>query len=111
MEKRLGKISSVKFGYVGTRDMQFGLSLEFSGKGWGVGNTISHAWSLDMESDKYTKWTEADRDAGFAKTMREINRIMKDAEVHDINKLAGVPVELTFDGNLLKDWRVLTEVI
>jgi len=28
--------------------------------------------------------------------------------VHD---LIGVPVEVELDGNLLKDWRVLTEVI
>jgi hypothetical protein len=111
MEKRLGKISGVKFGYVGYQDCQFGLSLEFSADGWGVGTTISEGWSLDIKCDKHCKWTEADRDAGFAKTMRKVNQIMQDAKVCDVTQLKGIPVEITFDNNMLVDWRVLKEVL
>lgn len=64
-----------------------------------------------METDQHTKWTEADRDAAFAKTMRKINEIMQDAKVHDVNDLKGKPVELIFEGTMLKDWRILTEVL
>jgi hypothetical protein len=111
IETKLGKITRIKFGYVGYQDMQFGLYVEFSGDGWGVSTTISNAWSLDMEVGAYTKWTEADRDAGFARTMREVNRIMKEAKVTDVNGLAGIPVQITFENMMLKDWRVLTEVL
>lgn len=108
MEKRLGKISSVHFGYVGYQDMQFGLQLEFQSQGWGVSTSISDAWALDI---KPGPWTEEDRDSGYAKTMRELNRIMREAKVYDVNRLKGIPVELTFEGNVLKDWRVLSEVL
>lgn len=112
IETKLGKIKRIKFGYVGHHDMQFGLHIEFgSNNGWGVATTISNAWSLDMEVDQYTKWTEVDRDAGFAKTMREINRIMKEAKVTNVNDLVDIPVQITFENMMLKDWRVLTEVL
>lgn len=111
IETKLGKIKRIKFGYVGYQDMQFGLYIEFGNDGWGVATTISNVWSLDMEVGEYTKWTEADRDAGFAKTMREINRVMKEAKVTDINKLVDIPVQITFEDMKLKDWRVLTEVL
>lgn len=112
MEKLLGKIESVKFGYVGYQDMQFGLQVSFIGKdGWGVSATIANAWSLDMECPHNQAWTEDDRDSGFAKSMRRINQVMKDAGVTDIYQLKGVPVEVIFEGNALKDWRILTEVL
>jgi hypothetical protein len=111
MEKKLGKISNVTFGCVGYQDVQFGLSLTFEGQGWGVGTTISHAWSLGMKCDKHSKWTEADRDAGFAKTMREVNEIMQKARIDDITKLKGKPVEVVFANNTLQSWRILEEVL
>ncbi len=111
MKTELGKISAVRFGYCGYQDLQFGLSLTFEGKGFGVGHDITYAWSLDMECDEYCKWTEEDRDKGFAKIMREINEVMQKAKVHDVTKLKGIPVEITFDGNMLKSWRVLEEVL
>lgn len=110
-EVRLGKIKNIKFGYVGYQDMMFGLSIEFSAPGIGVNTHIAHAWSIDMEVDEHSKWNESDRDKGFAKTMREINQIMKDANVTDINQLKNIPVEITFEGNTLKSWRVLKEVL
>ena len=112
MEKMLGKIENVRFGYVGYQDMMFGLSLTFTGKdGWGVSATVANSWSLDMDCPIHARWTEEDRDAGFAKTMRKINEIMKDAKVTDVHQLKGIPVEVTFEGKALKDWRILTEVL
>jgi hypothetical protein len=36
---------------------------------------------------------------------------LNDAKVNSVDRLKGVPVEATFDGNLLKEWRILTEVL
>lgn len=111
MEKLLGKISSVYFGYVGYQDMQFGLFLSFSMGSRGVGATIAQGWCLDMECSEYCKWTEEDRDIGFAKTMREINSIMQKAKVKEIHELNGKPVEVILENNSLKSWRILEEVL
>ena len=113
MEKVLGKISSVKFGCVGYQDVQFGLMLGFT---WDSGNSgifadIANGWSLSMKCTEHCKWTEKDRDEGFAKTMREINQIMLDAKVTDVMALKGIPVEITLNRNCLHSWRVLTEVL
>jgi hypothetical protein len=109
LRKELGKIQSVRFGNGGYQDCQFGLWVELSGSGWGVGDGFG-AWSMSMSS-KGCKWTEADRDAEFAKTMRKTNELMLQAKVDTVDKLVGTPVEITFDGNMLKEWRVLTEVL
>jgi hypothetical protein len=37
--------------------------------------------------------------------------IMKDANVSRMQDLVGKPVEVVFDSNSLKSWRILTEVI
>ena len=111
MEKLLGKIESIKFGYVGYQDMQFGLQITFSAKGFGVCDTIAEAWVTDMSISKHSQWSEEDRDSAYARTARRINEIMRKAKVTDINKLVNIPVELTIEGNTLKEWRVLEEVL
>lgn len=110
MEKRLGKIEKVSFGYGGYQDAQFGLSVTLSGDGWGVGD-FKGGWSLDIECTDSCKWTEEDRSAEFDKLCRLVNKLLKEAKKRTVDQLKGVPVEMQFDGNLLKDWRILTEVI
>jgi hypothetical protein len=61
--------------------------------------------------DKNCKWTEADRDKQYAEIMRYLSKLLKEAKVDSVDKLKGVPIEATFDGNMLKEWRILTEVI
>jgi hypothetical protein len=43
--------------------------------------------------------------------VERIDKILTDAKVYSVDKLKGKPVELTFDGNMLKEWRILTEVL
>jgi hypothetical protein len=43
--------------------------------------------------------------------MRFLSKLLKDAKVRSVDKLKGIPVEAIFDGNVLKEWRVLTEVL
>lgn len=112
MSKKLGKIQSVRFGFGGYQDGQFGLSLTLGGKSWGVQTFIGGAWCLSIKVTEYTKWTEQDRDSEYAEMCRKIDKLMSDAKVDDVAKLKNIPIEAEFDDSrTLKDWRILTEVI
>ena len=111
MEKKLGKIESVKFGLGGYQSAMFGLSVTLSGQAWGVGD-FKGTWDCEnIKVTEYTKWTEDDRTKNHDELIRFISKLLKEAKVDSVDKLKGIPVECTFDGNLLKEWRVLTEVI
>jgi hypothetical protein len=43
--------------------------------------------------------------------MRYVSKLLRDAKVDSVEKLKGKPIEATFDGNTLKEWRILTEVL
>lgn len=111
MEKKLGKIESVKFGLGGYQEAMLGLSVTLSGEGWGVGDFKGNWDAETIKVSEYTKWTETDRDKGYSDTMRFLSKLLKEAKVSSVDKLKGIPVEVTFDGNLLKEWRILTEVL
>lgn len=111
MENKLGKITKVKFGIGGYNDAMIGLHVTLSNDVWGVSDSRS-AW--DAETIKWSascKWTEADRDKQYAELMRYVSKLLKEAKVDSVDKLAGIPIEATFDNNLLKEWRILTEVL
>ena len=111
MEKKLGKIESVRFGHGGYQDACLGLSVTLSGSGWGV-NDFKGTWDVEMiKVSEYTKWDEKDRTKGYDETMRFLSKLLKEAKVSSVDKLKGVPVECSFEGTLLKEWRILTEVI
>ncbi len=106
----LGKIKSIKFGI---DDSRIGLfyTLAF--------NLCSEVQSSDTVWDpeqvkvtQYTNWTEADRDKKLAELMSYISKLLADAKVDDVTKLAGKPIELTINKhNSLESWRILTEVL
>ena len=112
MNKEIGKITSISFGRGGYQDAMIGLSIGLGSNknGWGCGD-FRGAWDLSIKSDSNTRWTEKDRDAQFADTMRFVSKLLSQAKVNDVYKLVGVPVEVTFDGNTLKSWRILEEVL
>lgn len=111
MNTQLGKITRATFGPGGYQDAQFGLSVALGGESWGVGD-FKGFWDVKtVPSNPSFKWTEADRDAAYAATMRFVAELLRDAKVSDVARLVGVPVEVTFDGNTLHSWRVLTEVL
>jgi hypothetical protein len=111
MEKKLGKIERVSFGHGGYQECMLGLSITLSGDGWGVGDFKGN-WDAELiKHTEHSKWSEEDRSKGYDETMRYLSKLLKDAKVDSVDKLKGVPVEVTFDGNLLKEWRVLTEVL
>ena len=93
-QKVLGKITQAEFGFGGYQDAMFGLSLQFGGNGWCVGHFIGQ-WGKD--------WSVLQA--------RSIQKILTECGVQHVSKLIGKPVEITFDGNVFEDFRVLTEVL
>ena len=106
----LGKIESIKFGLDGSRIGLF-YTLNFNqSSGTQSSNTV---WDPEqIKVTQYTNWTEDDRDRELAQVMRYISKLLSEAKVDDITKLAGKPIEVTIDEfNFLKSWRILTEVL
>jgi hypothetical protein len=113
MEKKyLGKINKVQFGLVGYQEAMFGLSLDFSFDGCCcIGTTISGGWNNSIECSVHCKWTEEDRNKQRAEMCQNVNQLLLDAKVQYVDQLAGKPVELTLEGQSVKDFRILTEVL
>ena len=111
MEKKLGKIESVSFGLGGHQGAMIGLHVTLSSGGWGVSDSRAHWDSERIKWSENTKWSEEDRDGWYTEIMRYVSKLLKDAKVDSVDQLKGKPVEVTVDGNLLKEWRILTEVL
>jgi len=111
MEKRLGKIERVTFGHGGYQDSMLGLSVTLSGEAWGVSDFKGN-WDAELvKHSEHFKWSEQDRSKAYDETMRFLSKLLKEAKVDNVDKLKGKPVEATFDGNRLEEWRILTEVL
>jgi len=111
-EKQLMKITRAEFGLGGYQGNQFGLRVDFQTDGCGVGAWITGGWDYQsIKPDKYTKWTEEDRNGTMAKMCKVISEILKDAKVDSVSGLKGKPVEVIISNNELKSWRILTEVL
>lgn len=107
--KQLGRITHARFGYGGYQDAQFGLSLTFEGPGWGVSD-FKGPWA-DSAGPNTRGWTAAEQREAWADVVTLLRDTLKAAKVAGVSDLVGVPVEVTFDGNVLGSWRVLEEVI
>lgn len=106
--KELGFIQAAYFGMGGYQDVMLGFGVTLGGKGWGVGDFVGD-WATER-SDR-CQWTEADRQAGIAKAAWRLKEVLEQAHKKHVGELVGVPVEVTLEGNTLKSWRVLTEVL
>ena len=111
MEKRLGKIKNVRFGIGGYQDCQLGVHFELGGDSWGVTNSRSVWDPTRVKCEEYTQWTEEDRNKQMNDIMRYVSSLLYEAKVDNVNDLKGKPIECTFEGNILKEWRILTEVL
>lgn len=109
-EKRIGKIKSVRFGHGGYQDACIGFSFDLGSdkEGWGVGDFWG-TWA--MQRTEGCKWTDKSRIELLGKEVMRMNELLSQANVTSLEKLLGIPVEVTFEGNTLKGWRILTEVI
>lgn len=109
METRLGKIREVKFGFGGYQECEVGLTAVLSMQGSEVVGFISGGYA--QAPSKTASWTVEDQRRKFAMLTKEIIELLQKAKVDDVAKLKGIPVEVTLDGNLLKSWRILDEVL
>jgi hypothetical protein len=105
MEKQLVKIDSIKLGY--NNDGQFGFTIELRGQSWG---TVDF-WGTWSEWSEYCKWSVDDQNKIFTESLLKMKKLLKDAKRDTLEKLNGAPIEATFEGCLLKSWRILTEVL
>ena len=108
MNKVLGKIRSVKIGFGGYDDVQFGIRFSLGGEGYGVQDFWGF-WGHNAPSG--AKWNEESRRKHFGETFYKIWELMKKAKVQDANKLEGIPIEITFNNGMLVSWKVLEEVL
>jgi hypothetical protein len=88
-----------------------GLHVTLGDGSWGVGDSRANWDAEQIKWSEHSKWSEKDRDVWYAEIMRYVSKLLKDAKVDSVDKLKGKPVEVTLDGNLLKEWRILTEVL
>lgn len=97
LRKELGKIQDVRFGY---NDFLFGLFLDIGGDSWGV-----------TESVCYNPKFHGDNSDHISNMLKEIRKLIEDAKVETVDQLKNIPVECSFDGNFLKEVRILKEVL
>lgn len=106
--KELGRIQSARYGFGGYQDAQFGLAVTLAGKNWGTSD-FHGFWGLEPSAS--AQWDAARQDQAFAETARHVLALLKEAGVQGVSDLVGMPVEVTFESNVLKSWRILTEVL
>jgi len=104
-EKELGKIESVKFGRNPDRPFLFGLQLTFKMEGAGVQNHYT------VNLSENCKWETADRSLTIVEMVEFVDSLLENAKVNYVSELKNVPVEITFNGNCFKSFRILTEVL
>lgn len=107
-QKKLGYIARAVFGHGGYQDAQVGFGLEFRGDGWGVSWWLG-AWAMKPPANAH--WSADENLLKLGEAAWKLHETLTQARRHDVRELVGVPVEVTFDGNALKSWRVLKEVL
>ena len=106
--KILGKISSVRFGFIPDMPFLFGLDLMFKlGDGSGIGTGGAYTVNVSKEC----KWTTKERETGITEMVDKVGQILHDAKVSNVYSLKDIPVEVTIEGNTFRDFRILTEVL
>lgn len=108
IEKSLGKILDVRFGFIPDYPSLFGLDLTFKlSDGCGIGTGGKYTVNIS----EACKWSEEERNAALIDMINQVIKIMKDAKITNISDLKNKPVEVTIDRNMFKDFRILTEVL
>ncbi len=107
MSVLLAKITRATFGFGGYDDAMMGLGLSFLGDNIGT-TDFTGTWATRSSS---AQWTVEDQRSHFADAVEKLRDTLRAAKKSHVAELVGTPVELTFDGNRLTSWRVLTEVL
>lgn len=108
LKKYLGKITAAEFGRDKDYTFLFGLKLSFKlSNGTYVSNGVYNMVNI---SDGCADRCEA-QNKMIADVMKNVDSILKDANVYHISELVGKPVEVLITNNTFIGFRILTEVI
>lgn len=102
--KALGRIVSAMFGWGGYQDTMIGLTVVLDCKSFRLSDFQGVSPDGDIRDF-------AVRVSGLGSTCLFLSRTLTQAKVKTVDKLVGVPVEVTLLGTALKSWRVLEEVL
>lgn len=103
--KFLGKIKSASFGV--DSDGHLGLTMHLHSTG---GDVTDWHGLRRFEQRRDADMTD-EVQAVMADAFGKIGELLFVSKCRTIDKLAGTPIEVEFEGNMLKSWRVLTEVL
>ena len=107
IEKRLGKIDFVEYGFIKDRPFLMGIQFGFSMNDSGIMDGGKYTINISKEC----RWSEEERKDAITKSVDQIEQILKDAKVNYVSELLGKPVEITIKDNWFQDFRILTEVL
>lgn len=102
--KQLGKILKWETGF---HDYGFGVVYTLGGESWGVSSSQIFAAKYE-DRFRYSREEWEQNVIQYALFERDT---LLSAKKQRVEQLVGTPVEVIFEGNLLKSWRVLTEVL
>ena len=105
--KFLGKIISAEFGLVRDYPFLIGLQLMFQTE---IGKCVCGG-KYTVNISEGCKWEKTERETAVTATVVKVDDILSDAKVNYVSELKGKPVEVTFENNTFKDFRILTEVL
>ena len=105
--KYLGKITFAEFGKVRDYPFLIGLQLGFE---MTCGH-ITDGGKYTVNISKECKWQESERTEVITAVVEHVDKILTDAKVRYVSELKNKPVEVTVEGNVFKDFRILTEVL
>ena len=99
----LGKIQSIT---IENAEGRFGIYVTLVGESTGVQDSKT-IWTSNLKDDPIDSATSR----RISEVFSWLYGLMDAAKVSNFNDLQNVPVMITYEDNLLKSWRILTEVI
>lgn len=106
-EKRLGKIDFAEYGLYPDCPCFFGLMLGFSFRGAGVETGARYTVNMSKEC----QWSAEERAAAVVTSAEFVYDLLSAAECNYVSGLVGKPVEVIIENHMLKEFRILTEVL
>lgn len=102
--KVLGKITKVRYGF--DDHLTFGAYFHLEGSGFGVVASVATGPHHQRNGESLQ-----DFQARMGRVSARLVLAMQEAKVQNLHEMEGKPVEVEFEGNMIKDWRILTEVL